>query len=255
MMGENNTFILLTRPEKESRSLAEKIKKETELNCLVCPVMEIRDVKLAMEVPPINDISACVFTSAHAVRVFLKSGIVIPQDFPIFAIGEPTAHGLKKAGYTQIYVADGSSEKLCEKIARTCDTNKKPVLHFCGVHVSPSLQQQIISQNLNVRSYPLYEAIARTTFPKDVLQAIKDKKITDILFYSERTVRLFVDLCEKYRITEFFSHTRVLCLSQAMVKSVKQLPCRKITVAHTPSTRAMLDLLGRLEHNGDDQNE
>ena len=255
MMNEHNTFILLTRPEKESRTLSEKIQKELGFACLICPVMEIRNLEVREDIPPLSDISSCIFTSAHAVDAFLESGIDIPRDFPIFAIGEQTAHGLKEVGYTQIYTADGSSEKLCAEIGRTCVTHEKPVLHFCGMDVSVALKTQITAHNLQVRTYPLYKAAARTDIPRDVLRQIKERKISDILFYSERTVRLFVDLCEKYRITEFFSHTRVLCLSQAMVKSVKQLPCQEIMVAHTSSTRGMLDLLGGLEQNGDNQNE
>ena len=96
MMNEHNTFILLTRPEKESRSLAEKIEKELDFACLICPVMEIRNLEVTEDIPPLSDISSCMFTSAHAVGAFLKSGIDIPRNFPIFAIGEPTARGLKK---------------------------------------------------------------------------------------------------------------------------------------------------------------
>ena len=108
-----STFILNIRPEDDAARDTETLKRHG-VAALSSPVMSVSPLSVSFGNP--DNISGIIFTSRHAVALFVKdilSGRNKPHDIgswlpkPIYVVGSATARVARAAGFQHITKGDG----------------------------------------------------------------------------------------------------------------------------------------------------
>ena len=243
-------YVLLTRPETDSHLVAQEIQEKFGLPTCLAPMLEIEYMQ-GLQPPDMTSFEAMLFTSAHAVDAVIEQFRWDMSKNKIFAIGDKTAEKLISYGVQNLLQANGTSEDLCRIIAKNLSSQSAPILHLCGRHVSDTLKYWIDHYTLNVQPLAIYKAKEMQDIPENVQSLIIDGKISDVIFYSARTAKIFVKIMKKKGLENLFQETRVLCLSPSVVKSIEEFCWGDIKIAKTPSTCAILDLLNNPNINGE----
>lgn len=131
------------------------------------------------------------FTSRHGVEAFLQfksTGTPVPDDAPVYAVGEKTAEVLKEAGFDAIVPEQHDGTGLAHKIADDFLNNKNlkdaTVLHFCGDMRRDEFRQFLEDSEIKVRDMVVYKTILKN-------MNLPDKVFDGILFYSPSAVQAF----------------------------------------------------------------
>jgi len=117
--------ILLTRPDTESRQLAQALRK-LPVECIIFPTLEIRPAEpAAAQIAAIDSLDRfhlAIFVSANAVRhglALVRSRRTWPVQVRVAAVGVATARALEEAGSTaSCRRPTGTTAKRCWRIPR-----------------------------------------------------------------------------------------------------------------------------------------
>lgn len=141
--------MLLTRPEVQSRDLADRLRARlTDVPIVVSPILEI--VPVPFDAPIVPDY--LVLTSAHAA---LAAGQVAAlSGLPAYCVGDRTAEAAEAAGFAARSAA-GSATDLARLLARDRPSGRG--LYVRGRHVASDLPKMLSSAGLDTFSVVAYD--------------------------------------------------------------------------------------------------
>lgn len=230
-------YILITRPRAEAETLAAEVTVRGFVP-LIEPLLEI--VLLDAALPDLQEYAALVFTSANGVRAFAETS----QDraLPVFAVGAATADAARQAGFHTVREAGGTAERLNDLLAAQSWPPDAKLLHISGADVARDLSVP----GLTVERLALYKAEQAAALSPECLETIDKSELAAALFYSPRTAETFVSLCGRAGRVERVSTIKALCLSDSVVKCLRDLPWQDVQAAKSPDNTGILALLDEL---------
>lgn len=230
---------LLIRPIEESRVLAQKLESLGHFS-IINPILTIE-----AEPPCMFDLTryqALVFTSAVAVRIFVKLHGV--SSLPLYTVGRKTALEAETLGFRDIHSGDGNVIKLAQLIKSTADASKGPLLYLSAADIAQDLNLLLKDSDYQLDRTILYRAKAKTTFEELTIKALKERKIDYIPFYSSRSALIFKDILNKTNKAEYLDQITALCLSSNIEKNINDLPWKRTLTATKPNETELFNLIG-----------
>lgn len=242
--------ILITRPKYDSLLLRDILSQQN-LDVIIHPMMDIN--YLDVSIPSLDQYGALIFTSINAVRSFIEQ--CPDRTLNVFCVGHKTAEELKKAGFYKVHEASNSVESLvkCLQEEKPLD---KPYLYLRGQHVTKDLQS-VFGQE-KVQQLTVYESHKIKNIQDSVSQALINGNISEVVFYSQRTVESFYEAVfshkQAQRLIESIARTRALFLSDSMISYASEILGPKGIDIHwkttlapaKPTTDALVELLKEL---------
>lgn len=189
-------MILLTRPLEDSLLLA-KIYEEQGRSSFIEPMIFLEALT-----PPSIDVTSydgIVLTSKHALPALTAlSENQDKEDFPpLYCVGEKTADAAREAGFIRILDGGGSSASMKEAIKASFTPSVGNLLYLRGEIVKGRWCEKLRLQGFKIDEHIVYKAHAAIGLSPALIQLLKEKKITEIPFYSERSKEIFLSLARE----------------------------------------------------------
>ena len=228
--------LILTRPEKDARPLADKLRDLGHDPCIV-PLLEIVP-RQGAAVPPENWQAVCITSANGLSNARLLAGL---QDVPLLCVGPQSLAAAHTAGFARASAHGGDVEGLTAHIVAHLTPRDGPLLYLSGAATSGDLEGRLRTHGFSVTRVMAYDAVSTT--PDDLLHAVTGADA--VLLYSPRTAKLWLEQVEKARITAHVRKLIHVCLSPAVANTLPQ-DWHKV-VAAMPDEKAMLAVLETLE--------
>lgn len=227
--------ILITRPKEDAEILAGEI-EALGFETLIEPMLVIKHVEV--DLPDLSPFDGFIFTSSNGVRSF--SSLSDVRDQPVFTVGEKTAYEAIQAGFSNVQ----SSGRDVTALVEFLKTQKGMYAHFRGQDITKSLVGELSDfQEMEIKEFITYRAEKVTEISPNILKNIENNNVSNVLFYSKRTAKTFVQLIQNCECTSFVRSIKALCLADSMVECLSVLPWKEIQVAKHPDQGSMLELL------------
>ena len=226
--------ILLTRPLRESRALARRLRAAGH-SVRLAPMLEIRplgDARIATK-----DVAALVFTSANGVR--FGAPRLESRDLPAWCVGPRTAAAARRAGFTPVIDAAGDAAALADRIIADREPAAGTLLHLAGRDHRAELAARLRAAGFHLRTEIVYEARPAAALPRHVSAALKSGDIDLVLLYSPRSAARFSRLLRAAVGADAIARLRIAALSAAVAEAAGGGYGRMI-VAPAPRTDALL---------------
>ena len=230
--------VLLTRPELDSTTLG-RVLGTMGIESISAPLLEI----IFEDGPELNldGVQALLFTSANGVRAFVRrSGA---RDILALAVGDATARELSETNFKNIESAAGDVDTLAALAIERLKNNDGELLHVAGSRIAGDLEGILTKAGFKYSRRVLYSAETPGTLSPTAINAIEQKNIDGVLFYSPRTAKTFAKLITKAGLDKKLGDITAYCLSPPVGDMVSGLGWREIKVASAPEQSALLALL------------
>lgn len=234
--------LLITRPQEDAGQLAAKLEAKGH-RVLLAPMM---DVRLTETVLPAVTPQAILLTSANGARALAAA--TKERNIPLITVGEASADAARRQGFKKVTFADpelgGDARGLIAHVARTLNPADGPLIHVCGTKVAGHVSSGLQEQGFTVHTAELYEAVAVKILPPGVLELLRRGGIDAGLFYSPRTARIFLRLCEQHGVEGMLKHLEAFALSENVANVLLDVHLfAEVHTATTPTQEALLALL------------
>lgn len=229
-------LVLVTRPIEQAREFAAEIEK-IGLSALIQPLLDIEDIPYSFQ--NIKKPDAILLTSIHGLgQASLPENWV---DIPVFTVGLKTEEIASKAGLKNIYAGRTDISDVYTLIQKNLPIGSH-VLYLRGEHIKQDIPSAL----------PDFYIQEKITYSANEIDKIEDKvlhsfdKIDVLTLFSPRTGKILMSLLEKYELRRHVKSIKLLCLSQAVLESAKELPWKSCYVADNPTPESMIETLERL---------
>lgn len=228
--------VLITRPESESIALEQEV-VALGYGVMIEPLLAIQPVDHPD--PELENVQVLVLTSANAIPALPERA----KKFPIYTVGEATAAAAKAAGCTQVCASKGNVRDLSKLIVENCRSEDGTILHLTGEVIREGLAETLIDHGFHYRRLVTYNAVARTQFSRQVVDAWRQRSIGAVLLFSPRTSEVLVDLLRAHNLERNVDSATAVCLSQETATPCNDLVWRSIRIAARPNRQALLEQL------------
>lgn len=231
--------ILLTRPLDGAGKTAAELHARGH-DAIVAPLMEIRFRKgpgFALD-----DAQAILVTSANGVRALARR--TARRDLPLFAVGPQTAERARAAGFRIVRSADGDAEALARAVTSWARPEGGALFHARGAHAKGDLAVMLAAAGFRVQSEILYEAVEAKALPPAAAQALGSGSLDAVLFYSQRSARIFAHCIVRAGLGEACRSVAALCIGEAVAAGLAPLQFRTVRIAVHPDQAGLFALLG-----------
>ncbi len=223
--------ILITRPKDQAQRIAQHLEKSG-FHVFIEPTFSVQKIDLKNYFLTKNfankKIQAIILTSGNAAEVAFEAidFLGFKKDLKIFAVGKKTAEIFADNGFKNIVVSErNSAEDLKNLILNDRElSNKKSeeiLLYFCGEIITLDFKFQLENQGFEVEKIPSYKIIEEENFSENFLDRIKESHFDFVLLYSKNSARHFCELVKKYNLLEYFQDSKILCLSEKILSSLR----------------------------------
>ena len=216
--------ILITRPLIDAEDLMEKFFSLGH-KIIHIPTLKISSAKA--EPIDANQYNAFIFTSANAIRN-LK---VINQDKSklCFCVGAITEKIARMSGYNNTVSAGGTVNALKNLIISSNKINEKSkIAYFCGDNISSNLDVELKRESLQIDKIINYISEKITDLNEENNKIITNHPPDIIFIYSKRSAESFVEIVKKYALNGLMTESRVLCISEKVLRVLKDAGWKKL---------------------------
>jgi uroporphyrinogen-III synthase len=117
------------------------------------------------------------------------------------------------------------------------------LLYVHGQDIAFPLSRILKEKGTETDDYIIYRAVPCPEMPQYIREAIKNKSITDVLFFSARAGENFVSISRRSGLEKYICEINALCISVRVLKSVGALQWAGRYVADSPDRKGMISLL------------
>ncbi|MBL8790258.1 MAG: uroporphyrinogen-III synthase [Rhizobiales bacterium] len=234
--------LILTRPEKDARPLAEKLQALGH-EAIILPLLEIVP-RRGVVIPAAQYQAVCITSANGLANASLLDGL---KHTRLLCVGPQSAAAARAAGFTDVTAAGGDVAGLTAFIAGHLKPSDGPLLYLSGAATSGDLEGRLQREGFPVTRVISYDAVSTT--PQDLAHAVTTASA--VLLYSPRTARLWVEQIERSSLAHHMLGMTHLCLSQAVAAVLPDAWPRR--VAAVPEEAAMLAALESLEPSGEQE--
>ena len=215
--------ILLTRPLDDCKELILRFKflghKVSHL-----PVIKIQNVN--HDKVNVDEFGGIIFTSANAIKNLNTSSI--NKQINCFCVGSSTEKAAKQNGFQNIFCADGNVNNLKEVILQNFDKKHDNLLYVSGEIISSNLDKDLISEGYIVKRIINYSVVPNDEVSDEFIKDLKSS-IPDIVYvYSENSARNYLSLLKKYKLSDCWMDTNLMCLGEKTSSVLNEIKWKKI---------------------------
>lgn len=215
--------ILLTRPLDDCKELILRFKslghKVSHL-----PVIKIQNVN--HDKVNVDEFGGIIFTSANAIKNLNTSSI--NKQINCFCVGSSTEKVAKQNGFQNIFCADGNVNNLKEVILQNFDNKHSNLLYVSGEIISSNLDKDLISEGYIVKRIINYSVVPNDEVSDEFIKDLKSS-IPDIVYvYSENSARNYLSLLKKYKLSDCWMDTNLMCLGEKTSSVLNEIKWKKI---------------------------
>ncbi len=215
--------ILLTRPLDDCKELILRFKflghKVSHL-----PVIKIQNVN--HDKVNVDEFGGIIFTSANAIKNLNTSSI--NKQINCFCVGSSTEKVAKQNGFQNIFCADGNVNNLKEVILQNFDNKHSNLLYVSGEIISSNLDKDLISEGYIVKRIINYSVVPNDEVRDEFIKDLKSS-IPDIVYvYSENSARNYLSLLKKYKLSDCWMDTNLMCLGEKTSSVLNEIKWKKI---------------------------
>ncbi len=209
---------LIIRAEDDARKTAGIFRNEG-VETIVEPIFSVENLVVNVEN---KNPQALVITSSNACDAIINSGFAL--NIKIFAIGHRSAQKLLERGYNNIFYPEiNSAEGLKNLIIANLPTQQGEIIYFCGDFITLDFKLELEPLGFTVVKILAYKVKWNENFSAEFLKKTQEKQIDFILFYSKNSVKKFYELAKNNNLLEYFGNSRLLCLSDKIAATAKEL--------------------------------
>ena len=226
--------VLLTRPEADNQRVAELL-YDLHISSLSWPLTRIVNLPGPVEVPA--ETQALICTSANALRSLAAASPV--RDLPVFCVGTRTATLAREAGFTLVRDPAPDANVLIAHLAEAPFTH---FFHPSGRDLSTDLAADPRLADKRITRAVTYHADPAGPPESQVAQALSRGTIRVVTLWSARNARIFLSHCARNPDWAFHG-TDLAAISQKVADAAQEAGFRRILVAATPDTPAMVSTI------------
>lgn len=228
LSGKN---ILITRSLNQSSKLS-TILEEEGAEVFMLPTIRIVARTLSYEIKEciknIKDYSWIFFTSPNAVRIFINLLIESNKDIrdlyglKIGVVGKTTAKELLSKGILYDFIpSEYTAEALAKEwIEHTKTSNTDKVLIPGSAISSPSIANHLSAAKIVHNILPIYDNVAED-YNIDRMKWLKSLTFDWITFCSSSAVDNFMNLVNKYDLSETLNKSKIAAIGNITAKTIK----------------------------------
>ncbi len=236
--------LLVTRPREDALSFAAALAARG-IETVIEPMLEIVD----LPGPPLirGDAQAMLFTSVNGVRALQRRNrgdLTHFLNMPVLTVGDASAQAARAAGFHRVESATGDVEALAALVMARLLPGDGPLLHVAGSQVAGDLAGRLMAAGFVVRRAAIYDARKATALSAGTLEALRQRRVDAVTFFSPRTATAFVTLCRDADALPLLARTVALCLSRAVALAAGAAAWRAIVIAPRPDQEGLLRCLG-----------
>jgi len=211
--------LIVTRPQHDARELCEALEGHG-IEALSCPLIEIR-YRDEIEVPG-GHYQAVLATSANGVRAFARHSIFADfRSVPLYAVGDASALEAEEQGFENVRSASGDLRALTDLVKARLKPTEGPLLYLTGSKISGDLAGMLAKDGFDVGRVVLYDAIAVTSLPQPIVNAVKDAEVNGVILMSPRTAKIWCARIADAGYEAGFAGVDHYCLSHAVADALK----------------------------------
>lgn len=232
--------ILVTRPKADFQRTADGL-AELGFTAISAPVMNF--TKLEFSTPDLNKVAALIFTSANGIRA--TANVAEFKALPCYVVGKQTAKLAAEHGFEILGQGAGDVKSLVNTIAQDylARALKKSLLHISGVDQAGDLAKSLAELSIDCGRLQAYKMKPAKQIIPEIEQKLCAGEIEAILFYSTRSAKIFIELCEKTTILAKINSIPIFCLSKNIAERACKPYLKQIYYTDQPDEQALLNLL------------
>lgn len=235
--------VIITRPEP---GLAKTIKAVNALGwkAVSSPLFSIQPESASL--PDIQAVDLLVFTSAQAIIPTIQNYNScyhkVLFTIPVFTVGDNTAVKASAAGFKNVISAHGDAIALAELIIQKHKEKQKNILLPCGKGMGGILTNQLQNHGFHVFRREVYSIHPYSSLSDQVIASIQQDQVNAILFFSEKTADLFLQLSLP-EFEPYFKSIRAIVMSPKIATVFQTHFWKSIEIAKQPDFQSILLLL------------
>jgi uroporphyrinogen-III synthase len=134
----------------------------------------------------------------------------------------------KQNGFQNIFCADGNVNNLKEVILQNFDNKHSNLLYVSGEIISSNLDKDLISEGYIVKRIINYSVVPNDEVSDEFIRDLKSS-IPDIVYvYSENSARNYLSLLKKYKLSDCWMDTNLMCLGEKTSSVLNEIKWKKI---------------------------
>ena len=222
--------VLITRPKPSALSTA-KMFQSAGFETLIEPLLEIIPATVLLN--DLKKYQAVVATSAMAIRAL--ASLSDQREVSLWCVGNASYEVAKKLGYKKIHFPKGgeNAQSLFAAIKKELSPKEGPIFYAAGETTRVDLKKLLMSSQFEVDREVLYESKMSAEISLKTKDFLEQKSEGAITFYSPRTFKAFLNICERQRIQFAFDRFIALSLSDVISAEVEKLPWLQVITAST----------------------
>lgn len=236
--------VLVTRPREDAESLVTALEARGH-EVLLEPLLTIVPREDVIWPAGHEAAKALLVTSANGLRAFARTDP--RRDLRVFAVGEASAAAARAAGFVRVESAAGDVAALARLVAERADPAAGSLLHPAAGRSAGDLQGLLAAAGFTVLRVVLYDAVPAAALTPACRDALNQRLINAITFFSPRTAAAFVSLIERGGLAENCRDIAAICLSAAVAEQFSDLTWRRVAVAVQPDQASLLAALDGLD--------
>lgn len=225
---------LLTRPIKQSIILQNDLMK-LGIDSFIEPIIKIKKNKF--KPIAIQDDDLLLITSFNALEIFATQYSI--KSLKIAMVGYKSSLFAKSLGFNNIIKVTNNIFELIFFIKSEIPNNTK-IIYPRSEHISFDVKNLLYQYDLN--ELLLYKSVPSKKLSDKLVDMIRNQKISRILFFSKRTVDIFIKLANNKEMIKYLSFIEVLVMSNNIARQLEQINWKKIIIAKNPTKSSMLEL-------------
>ena len=230
--------VVLTRPDPDNDALSDALSTHG-IACLVAPMLTIEATDVPGLGAALSEAQAILATSANGIRALASAAE--GRDVPLIAVGDATAAAARQAGFAQVTSADGDSAALAVLAEAELDPKAGPLVHVAGSDVAGDLETILGGAGFDYRRIEVYDAVATTTLPSALSEALRGAAVDGVAFFSPRTAATFAALVREASLVDTLKSVTAYCLSDAVAAAVEAEPWQRVSIAPRPRIDVLID--------------
>lgn len=212
--------ILITRPQKETAKLAKSL-RDMGRDVIECPLMKIELLK--QDLSQAQDRSF-IISSSNAIKSLDFNQI--DKKSKIFLIGGKTSKLSKEMGFSNIKKVGESAQDIVKFFTENKEYKKNKFVYYCGEHLTLEVAEILTNVGYDISKIIGYRAHEAEVIPLLILSKISSGEISEILFFSNRTVEIFNKLTNGVDV----SHIEALCISEKIRDNLSKRSWKNIAI-------------------------
>lgn len=178
--------VIITRAQPGADETDKRL-RSIGLRTALSPMLELARTETPL--PPLEDVSGLLFTSANGVRFFAQASD--RRDISAWCVGPATFRAATEAGFVDCYNAEGDGRALADFVVARLDPADGALLHVANAAAAGDVARRLETAGFEVVFAPLYEAQPVVSLSNEVIDVLKREAAAIILVHSAKGAAAF----------------------------------------------------------------